>query len=99
MNSSTPLEQLTVLLDRQRRAFERDPVVSAETRIDRIDRVISLLVDNQGILCEATSADFGHRSLHQARMADIFGSLTSLRYAKKHVRRWMKPERRKVVPT
>lgn len=98
MNCSTPLEQLTVLLDRQRRAFERDPVVSAETRIDRIDRVISLLVDNQGALCEATSADFGHRSLHQARMADIFGSLTSLRYAKKNVRRWMKPEKRKVDP-
>ncbi|HQQ63034.1 MAG TPA: coniferyl aldehyde dehydrogenase [Pseudomonadales bacterium] len=96
--SHTSLEQLPVLLDRQRRAFERECVVSEQTRIDRIDRVISLLVDNQQILCEATSADFGHRSLHQARMADIFGSLGSLKYAKKNIRRWMQPEKRKVDP-
>ena len=94
----TTVEQLPVLLDRQRRAFERNTVVTAETRIDRIDRVISLLVDNQQLLCEATSADFGQRSLHQARMADIFGSLGSLKYAKKNVVRWMKPEKRKVDP-
>ncbi len=96
--SHTALEQLPILLERQRRAFEHETVVSAETRISRIDRVIALLVDNQQVLCEATSADFGHRSLDQARMADIFGSLNSLKYAKKHVKRWMKPEKRHVDP-
>jgi coniferyl-aldehyde dehydrogenase len=95
---NTPLEQLPVLLDRQRRAFEREAVVSVEKRIDRINRVISLLVDNQVGLCEATSVDFGHRSLHQARMADIFGSINSLQYAKKNVHRWMKPQKRHVDP-
>ena len=94
----TSIEQLPVLLDRQRRAFEREAVVSAEARIDRINRVISLLVDNQTRLCEATSTDFGHRSQHQARMADVFGSLASLKYAKKNVHRWMKPEKRHVDP-
>ncbi len=94
----TPVDQLSILLDRQRRAFQREAVVSAETRISRIDRAIGLLVDNQVALCEATSADFGHRSLHQARMADIFGSLNSLNYAKKNMRRWMKPEKRHVDP-
>ena len=96
--TNTPLEQLPVLLDRQRRAFEREAVVSVEKRIDRINRVISLLVDNQVGLCEATSVDFGHRSLHQARMADIFGSINSLQYAKKNVHRWMKPQKRHVDP-
>lgn len=94
----SPADALTVQLDRQRRAFEREAVVSAETRINRIDRVIHLLVDNQRALCEATSADFGSRSLHQARMADIYGSLASLQYARKQVRRWMQPEKRKVDP-
>ncbi|HSC74641.1 MAG TPA: coniferyl aldehyde dehydrogenase [Pseudomonadales bacterium] len=92
----TPVDQLPVLLDRQRRAFEREAVVSPVTRINRIDRVISLLVDNQVALCEATSTDFGNRSQHQARMADIFGSLNSLNYAKKNMQRWMKPEKRHV---
>ncbi len=95
---NTAVEQLPILLDRQRRAFERYPVVDAATRIDRIDRAIALLVENQFALCEATSADFGQRSLHQARMADIFGALNSLKYAKKNVQRWMKPEKRHVDP-
>lgn len=97
MNNTT-VEQLPILLDRQRRAFERYPVVDAATRMDRIDRAIALLVENQFALCEATSADFGQRSLHQARMADIFGALNSLKYAKKNVQRWMKPEKRHVDP-
>ena len=96
--SHTTLEQLPALLARQRRAFEANPQPSAEARIDRIDRVVALLVDNQTRLCEATSADFGHRSAHQARMADIFGALGSLQYAKKNVKKWMKPEKRKVDP-
>lgn len=94
----TPIEQLPVLLARQRRAFEASPVVSLAQRVDRIDRVIALLVDNETRLCEATSVDFGHRSPHQARMADIFGALGSLKYAKKNVKQWMKPEKRKVDP-
>lgn len=81
--ANTPIEQLPTLLNRQRRAFEREAVVSLESRVSRIDRVIALLVENQQILCEATSIDFGHRSLHQARMADIFGAINSLKYAKK----------------
>ena len=39
--ANTPLEQLPILLDRQRRAFEREAVVSLENRISRIDRVIA----------------------------------------------------------
>jgi coniferyl-aldehyde dehydrogenase len=89
---------LDVLLDRQRRAFEREGVASVDVRINRIDRVIALLVDNQYRLCEAMNMDFGSRSLQQSRMADIFGALESLKYAKNTIRRWMKPEIRKVAP-
>ncbi len=94
---STTFEQLPILLERQRRAFMRESVVSVGTRIDRINRVIALLVDNQHSLCEAMNADFGSRSAHQSRMADILGALESLKYAKKNVRRWIKDEHRHVA--
>lgn len=97
MNDMT-VSPMRVLLDRQRRAFDRDVIVSAEVRMDRIDRVTALLVDNQYRLCDAMAMDFGHRSLHQSRMADIFGALESLKYARKHVHTWMKPEKRNVAP-
>jgi coniferyl-aldehyde dehydrogenase len=97
MKSFTEVE-MKLLLDRQRRAFERDINPELAVRVDRIDRIINVLVQNQLRLCDAMSADFGHRSRHQSRMADIFASLESLKYAKKHAQQWMRPERRKVAP-
>lgn len=83
-------------LDCQRKAFLADGAVSLETRIDRLDRAIAILVDYQDDLCEAMSADFGHRSLHQSKMTDIYGAIEPLKYARKHTKRWMKAEKRKV---
>jgi len=86
------------LLERQQRANQRDGVPTLAVRTSRLDRAIALLVENQHVLCEAMNADFGNRSSHQSRMADIYSAVESLKYAKKHVARWMQPERRKVAP-
>lgn len=90
--------EMKSLLDRQRRAFERNIAPTANERVDRIDRALNLLIQNQIRLSDAMHADFGCRSRHQSRMADIFGAVESLKYAKKQVRHWMQAERRKVAP-
>jgi len=81
-------------LEKQKAACIRDGLPSAETRIERLDKSIALLCDNSDALCEAMSADFGHRSIDQSRFSDISGSIDTLKYAKKHVRAWMRPEKR-----
>lgn len=86
------------LLERQQRANQRDGIPGLAVRINRLDRAIALLVDNQQLLCDAMNQDFGNRSLHQSRMADIYSAVESLKYAKKHVAQWMRPEKRKVAP-
>ncbi len=83
------------VLRKQKQAFLAEGVVSAETRIDRIDRVVALLVDHQKEICDALSSDFGHRSSHLSLLADIAGSIGTLKYSRKHLRKWMKPEKRK----
>ncbi|MCL4163043.1 UNVERIFIED_CONTAM: hypothetical protein GTU68_005188, partial [Idotea baltica] len=40
--------------------------------------------------------DFGHRSVDQSGFTDIASSIMTLKHAKKHVRQWMRPEKRKV---
>lgn len=95
--SATDIVRMRELLDRQRKAFLNEGAVSAETRIDRIDRAITLVYDNQSAIVEAMSADFGNRSRHQSLMTDVYASLESLKHVKKHVRQWMKPEKRKVM--
>jgi len=91
-------QDLASLLERQKRAFLKQGIPSLETRISRIDRAIDLLVSNQDALCTAMSEDFGQRSRHQSLMADIYGAVESLRHAKKHVKKWMKDEKRAVQP-
>lgn len=89
------LTRMETILAKQKKAFLSDGCVSADVRIDRIERVIRLLVENERDLCQAMNADFGNRSFYQSRMADIGGTLESLKHAKKHVRQWMKHEKRK----
>jgi len=85
------------ILDRQKKAYLTEGVVSAETRIDRLDRAINILKTHSAKLTDAMAADFGHRSKDFTKMADIDGSVGPLEHAKKHVKAWMKPEKRKVM--
>lgn len=89
-------EMLTVL-ERQRDAYLREGEVTAEVRIDRLERAASLLKKHGDRLCEAMDSDFGHRSVDQSRLTDIDGSIGPLKHAVKHVRKWMRPERRSIM--
>ena len=85
------------ILDRQKKAYLAEGVVSVETRLDRLDRAINILKTHGTKLSDAVAADFGHRSKNFTKMADIDGSVGPLQHAKKHVKAWMKPEKRKVM--
>ncbi|MEM9494895.1 MAG: coniferyl aldehyde dehydrogenase [Pseudomonadota bacterium] len=75
-------------------AHLREGFPSAETRIAWLDKAIALLVDHSDAICAAISEDFGHRSKDQSLLGDIVTSITALKYSKKYVRKWMKPEKR-----
>lgn len=91
-------KSLIKVLDRQKTAQLAEGAPTAEARIDRINRAIGLLVDHKDALAEALQQDFGHRSVHGSLLTDVAGSIASLKHARDHLRRWMKPERRKVTP-
>jgi len=87
-------DTLNAMLHNQRNAFRAEGEVSLATRIDRLDRCIALLVDNKDAISEAVNADFGCRSPYVTQMMDIMNSIGSLKHVKKHLKKWMKPERR-----
>ncbi|MEZ5502185.1 MAG: coniferyl aldehyde dehydrogenase [Halioglobus sp.] len=86
--------ELQVVLDNQRRAFRAEGPVALATRIDRLDRCIALLVDNREAICDAVEQDFGCRSRYVTLMTDVMNSVGSLKFVKKHLKKWMKPEKR-----
>lgn len=86
--------ELHAILDNQRRAFRAEGPVALATRIDRIDRCIALLVDNKEAICDAVNRDFGCRSKYVTLMTDVMNSAGSLKFVKKNIKKWIKPEKR-----
>ena len=82
------------ILEAQRAAHIAAGAPSAKKRIDWINRSIALLVGHQSQIADAISKDFGHRSQEQSLLADVMGLISALKYARAHIKKWMKPEKR-----
>ena len=95
----TSFDNLNEILEKQKKAHLRDGPLSVETRKDWIDRCIALLIKYQNEIAEAISEDFGHRSTESSLLADVAGSIGSLKSAKENIKKWVKPEKRKVTPS
>jgi len=81
-------------LSSQRESYIAEGFVSAATRIDRIDRAVDVLVRNSEAISEAMNADFGCRPRQVNLMTDVTGSIECLKHCKKHLKRWMKADKR-----
>lgn len=88
--------EMGAVLAKQKAANLRDGIPSAETRIEWIDKAIDLLVKHGDAFNDAMAEDFGHRSKDQSGLTDIASSIGAMKFSKKHLRAWMKPEKRKV---
>jgi coniferyl-aldehyde dehydrogenase len=89
---------MQALLDKQKAAHLRDGTPSAEKRIERIDRCIRLLVEHSAAIVAALADDFGARSPTATVFTDIAGSIGPLKHARDHLRRWMRPQKRRTTP-
>lgn len=87
-------EQMKATLQAQRDAYLAEGVVSAETRIDRMQRAIDTLIKHQDKAAEALNADFSCRPREVTLLTDLGAGIAPLKHAIKHVRKWMKPEKR-----
>ena len=80
------------LHEASRRAID----VPLAQRHDRLRRLGAMLVRHGRDFEAAISDDFGHRSGHETRLAEMVPVEAGLKHALRHVRRWMAPRR---VPT
>ncbi len=94
--SSLETARLLPVFERQQLAFQAHPCPTAEERLQALEALHDLLANHQPALIEAISEDFGNRSADETRLAEIMPSLQGIDHAKRHLRRWMKPSRRRV---
>ncbi len=77
----------------QRAAFARERYPSLAVRHDRLARLQALVRDNETRFVDAVNRDFGHRSAHETRLAELYIVLAEIGQARKHLARWMRAER------
>jgi coniferyl-aldehyde dehydrogenase len=84
------------MLNLQRAAFRAEGVVSARTRVDRLDRLARMLRENEGRIAEVVESDFGCRHRDFSRYAEVASSLKMIRHARRSLRSGMRIERRRL---
>lgn len=87
-------QRMLQALESQRKDYLREGDVSAETRIDRLDRGIDVVLKYQDKIVEALNADFSCRARQVSLLTDVAASVTPMKHARKHLRKWMRPQRR-----
>ncbi len=81
-------------LARQRDAARADPVPGEAARRADLRALARFVHENADDLCDAISRDYGHRSPHETRLAEVLPVLKEIEHALRHLRGWMKVQRR-----
>ncbi|WP_297004544.1 aldehyde dehydrogenase family protein [uncultured Corynebacterium sp.] len=86
-----PKAELQRLLDAQRRAQAADPVPDADTRRNRVDRLVAAVLEHATELAEAMDADFGGRPATTSLELDILSGLASIAVTREQIEEQMRP--------
>src|SRR5664279_1053180 len=89
-------EEFQSCFNRLRAAFLDAPAPAAAERIADLQSLAGLLKDNREALVAAINADYGHRSTFETLFVEYFMVLEGILNSAKHVKKWMKPQRRAI---
>jgi coniferyl-aldehyde dehydrogenase len=85
---------LTTAFDDLRQAARREPYPELRRRLHMLDALAGQIAAAKLAVAEAIRQDFGARAVEETLQAEIFPALSSLRYCRRRLARWMQPERR-----
>jgi aldehyde dehydrogenase (NAD+) len=94
-NPRAVLGQIPQLVAGVRASFNAGKTRPYARRIAQLDGLLRLLADEEAAIVEALQRDLGKPKL-EAVSAEVLEVAMNVRYLKKHLKKWMKPER---VPT
>ncbi len=80
-----------------RKASRRDRLPGLATRRDRLASLRRMVVESRGEIARAINTDFGGRPRQETELLEIVPLLNALRNTSRHLRRWMRDERRHVA--
>jgi acyl-CoA reductase-like NAD-dependent aldehyde dehydrogenase len=72
------------VFDRQRAAWLDNPFLPLAERRHALMAIETLIVENQEEIAEAICRDFGHRSLHETKLLEIFPTVYGHQWEESH---------------
>lgn len=83
----------------QKQAFNQHGQESYQERKAHLQSLKSLLMDNREAISEAINKDYGNRSHHETLFAEVITVADDISSTIKHLKKWMKVQKRKVDHT
>ena len=90
------VQRLADALALQRKAYLAHPVPTFDERKADLRTLQRFVRENKEALISAISADYGHRSRHETLLAEIAPVVDGVEHTLKHLKAWMKPQKRGV---
>lgn len=90
------LRSAQAVFTRQKQAYLGKPYIGYAQRLEQLNKLYALLHDNSEAIAAAIDKDFGGRCVQESKFLEIFTSLDGIKYARKKLKSWMKPQRRHV---
>ena len=87
---------LNAAFQKQREAYLADPVPDYDQRKQDLLALKQLLSENREEIIEAINQDYGNRSRHESLFAEVIAVTDGIKDAIKHLKKWMKPQKRHV---
>ncbi|MEE9384408.1 MAG: aldehyde dehydrogenase family protein [Nannocystaceae bacterium] len=93
-SAALPAVDLDPLFARQRAAFDTHRYPNPRERMEHIAALEALVLGHQTAVANAISADFRGRCPEETRSLEMLPLVCSMRLARRHLRSWMRGERR-----
>ncbi|MGD8357796.1 MAG: aldehyde dehydrogenase family protein, partial [Lysobacterales bacterium] len=87
---------LETFLERQKQACLAGPTPDYRQRRQDLQTLKRMLSENRDEIIQAISEDYGNRSRHESLFAELITVADGINDVLKHLKRWMKPQRRRV---
>lgn len=95
-DEQTQIAYLNDVFAKQKAAYASSPYPSLEQRKQDLEKLDKALRAYKDELAEAINQDFSCRSKDETLLAEIMITLEGIKYNRKNLKKWMKPERRHV---
>jgi len=95
-NFSEPHTTLQEVFLSQYDAYRREPFPAYPRRIEHLQKLEQLILENTEAIADAICSDFGHRSPTETKFLEVFPALSGIRHTVRHLKGWMRPDRRSV---